>query len=135
MNDEVNEVSFSATDYPITVAEVLQASEMLDRLLSWEERDQLVDCLAYQPDVGEHLVGGSGVRFNVFEFGDGEACRDVTVVYLFHDLNMPLYVLAVYEGEKVFRPESDEEETVNNLAAGIVHNWIKGAKKRAASKT
>ncbi|WP_204113480.1 hypothetical protein [Shimia biformata] len=125
----VESVPFQATEYPITVAEVPQASEMLDELLGDEQRDELVDCLAFQPDIGEPLGDCSRVRTNVFAFDTVGGKSEVTVVYFFHDLNMPLYILAVYEGEKEFSPDSLEEETMNRLAAELVQTSIKDARR------
>lgn len=131
---EVEKVTFLATDYPITVAEVPNATAMLDALLDQRQRDELIDCLAFQPDVGETIGGCYGVRRNVFAFGTNEEARDVTVVYFFHDLNMPLYVLAVYEGDRHFEPDTWEEETMNSIAAELVRTSMKGAKTASANK-
>lgn len=131
---EVKKVPFSATDYPITVAEVPQASSMFDEILTWKERDELIDCLAFQPDVGEPLGTCPGVRTNVFEFGEEGAAREITVVYFFHDLNMPLYVVAAYEGQREFLPNSWEEKTMNSIAAELVRTCIKEAKRASGNK-
>lgn len=125
----VEAVPFQATEYPITVAEVPQASEMLDGLLEEKQRDELVDCLAFQPDIGEPLGECARVRTNVFAFDTHGGCSEVTVVYFFHDLNMPLYILAVYEGEKQLAPNSLEVSTMNSLAAELVQTSMKGAKR------
>jgi len=127
----VETVAFKATDYPIAVAEVPQASEMLDRLLSAKQKDELVDCLAFQPDVGEPLGDTSVVRTNVFEFEISNGCNEVTIVYFFHDLNMPLFILAAYEGGEVPAMSSKEETKMNTLAAEIVQEYRKSAEQRA----
>lgn len=124
---EVSNLPFCASDYPITVAEVSAACETLDRLLINSEREELINGLAYQPDNGENVNGCPGYRSRVFEFEDGVQFRSVTVVYFFHDLNMPLYVVAAYEGEVEIRPQSWEEETMNSLAAQLVQACHKGA--------
>ncbi|MFL4468865.1 hypothetical protein ACERZ8_02890 [Tateyamaria armeniaca] len=126
-------VPFMATDYPITVAEVPQATVMLEELLTECQRDELVDCLAYQPDVGEPLGKLSQVRTNVFAFETANGFDEITVVYFFHDLNMPLYILAVYEGERVSGPTTREEITMERLAAELVQTSIKDARKASNS--
>lgn len=130
---EVSNLPFSASDYPITVAEVPSASEALDRILKSCEREEVVDGLAYQPDNGECIPNCPGYRSRVFEFEDENSKRAVTVVYFFHDLNMPLYVLAAYKGEVEIQPQSWEEETMNSLAAQLVQTCHRGA-ERASSK-
>ena len=102
---------------------------MLDGLLTEKQRDELVDCLAYQPDVGESLGECYGVRTNVFAFDTSSGASEVTVIYFFHDLNMPLYILAVYEGHIQFSPDSLEESTMNSLAAKLVQTCIKDARR------
>ena len=125
----VPKVPFSATDYPITVAEVPNASAMLDELLSEEERDELVDCLAFQPDVGQPVEDCVGVRRNVFEFGSEENAIEITVFYFFYDLNMPLYVLATYFGDEEVTPSKEDEKIMNDLAARLVERYQNGTNK------
>lgn len=129
----IDNVPFSATDYPITVAEVSQATVMMDKMLSATQRDELVDRLAYQPNVGEVLGKCAGIRSRIFEFETSCEKKEVTVIFFFHDLNMPLYILAVYIGEKVFSPKPWEENEMNSIAAELVQACIKGAQKAAVN--
>jgi len=119
----IENVPFAANEYPITVAEVSLASEMMDKFLSVEQRDELVDCLAFQPNVGEAISASSMVRRNVFEFEDsGGKAFEVSAFFFFHDLNVPLYILAVYIGDYEVQPNEREVETMNKLAAELVEH-------------
>lgn len=131
----IEKVPFAANDYPITVAEVRTASKKMDALLSIEQRDELVDCLAFQPNVGEIISASSMVRRNVFEFEDvlGRAF-EITVFFFFFDLNVPLYILAVFEGDYDVKPTEQETETMNKLAAKLVENQNDVAEKLKQSR-
>jgi hypothetical protein len=48
--------------YPIEIAEMRSASRDLDRLLTREEKDQLVDYLAFHPDAGAIIPETGGIR-------------------------------------------------------------------------
>ena len=129
----VPNVPFAATDYPITIAEVPSASTALDRLLNEEERDEIISCLAFHPEIGETIEDTGGYRCNLFEFGEGMENRLIRVVYFFFDLNMPLYVLAVSQGGQELILSSGEKTEMKELAAVLVTQNKKSAKKALGS--
>jgi len=119
----LQQVPFTATDYPISVAEMPTASKKLDKLLSENERAKMTDCLAFEPDVGEPLLGGSGIR--KFEFESEENNCTLSIAYFFHDLNIPLFIIAVQKGEMQIPLSTREEETLMKLSRGIIHEYRK----------
>jgi hypothetical protein len=91
-----------AGSYPITLAEMQTYSQDVDRIFSIEEHERLKTFLALHPENGDVLIGTNGVRVLKWpiKVKKNESC--LRIVYLFRDLNMPLYLLAVYEkGEKI----------------------------------
>ena len=47
------------------------------------------------------------------------------VLYYFHDLNMPLYILAVYSKGEVLRLTQREEREMAKLVKVLVHTWAR----------
>ena len=91
-----------AGDYPITIAEMRNYTEDADNYFELEEHERLKDFLALHPESGRILADTGGVRvlqWPIKQTAQGAAAR---IVYYFHDLNMPLYMLALYRrGERI----------------------------------
>jgi hypothetical protein len=88
--------------YPITVAELRSYSEDADKLLGEEEHDRLKERLAFLPDSGDMLAGTGGVRKLLWPYKDRRGRkREALILYFFRDLNMPLYLLAVFANANV----------------------------------
>lgn len=101
----------TAKDYYITVVEMPGFSRDADRILSEEERQHLASCLAFHPFAGDPIDGVTGVWLFRWPPGDDAQDRSVRVVYFFRDLNIPVYLLALYEkGERLMITDQDKEE-------------------------
>ena len=88
-------------EYPISIVEVKSFSRDADRLLTQEALHSIVDFVALHPSAGDLIPDSGGLRILRWA-RDGKGKRaGVRVVYYFRDLNMPLYMLAIYgKGEK-----------------------------------
>jgi hypothetical protein len=66
------------------------------KLMDHAERGKLVEYLAYNPTAGDLIPGTGGVR--KIRWGlEGRGKRGgARVIYFFHDLEMPLYLLDAY---------------------------------------
>ena len=90
------------TVYPITIAELVSYSRDADELFDGDEHEHLKEFLAVYPEGGDVLPGTGGVRKLVWPVKRQGKVSEMQVVYLFRDLNMPLYLLAIYpEGERI----------------------------------
>jgi hypothetical protein len=89
-------------DYAITLAEMPTFVRECDRLFAEEERMKMLTHLAINPEAGDVMPDTGGVRKLRWRIHDrGKRCG-VRIIYYFRDLNMPLYLLALYvKGEKV----------------------------------
>jgi hypothetical protein len=81
--------------YPITIAELHSYSCDADRLFDRDEHEKLKEFLAFNPEGGDVIAGTGGVRLLRWPIKNpgNDAKR---IVYYFRDLNMPLYLLALY---------------------------------------
>lgn len=97
--------------YPITIAELKSAQRDLQRLLSEEEANQLFDFLAVNPESGDVIPETGGIRKLRWK-GQGKGrSKGVRICYFYHDLNMPLFILAVYaKGERLRLSKREEIE-------------------------
>jgi hypothetical protein len=81
---------------PITVAETDEFLAATKKLMDDEERAELVLYLAYNPTAGDVVPGTGGVR--KLRWGlEGRGKRGgARVIFFFHDMEMPLYLLEAY---------------------------------------
>jgi len=86
--------------YPITVVETHSYATDADRLFAGERHERLKELLAFNPEHGDAVKGVEGVRQFIWQTEDGGK-DDVQIVYFFHDLEMPLFLLALCQGEFV----------------------------------
>ena len=81
---------------PITVVELRTFDTAARRLWGEEERQAFVDFVAHHPSAGDVIPGTGGlrkVRWSVPGRGKRGGAR---VIYLYHDLGMPVFLLTVY---------------------------------------
>ncbi len=107
--------------YPITLAEMNTYTVDADRLFGSEEHEQLKQFLALHPECGDVIADSGGVRLLVWPLRQSSDRAPMRIVYYFCDLNMPLYLLAIFtEDERIdltatFRAELTQ--LVNELVA------------------
>jgi hypothetical protein len=111
---------FSADRYMITIAESRGFSADAERVFSSEERDALIETIAWQPIVGDVIDEPSGVRMIKWPAKSQGRYGVARVVYYFRDLNTPVYLLALYEkGERLMLSQR-ERTVIRALVAEIV---------------
>lgn len=114
---------FRANDYNITIVELKSFQVDADRIFSEEERDSLADFISASPQTGTIISGTGGIRklrWNAKGSGKRGGAR---VIYYFRDLNMPVFMLAVYaKGEKV-NLTAREREQMHKLVDHLVNQY------------
>jgi hypothetical protein len=81
-------------NYPITIAEMPNYTRDADRCFEIEEHEALKSLLAWNPESGTVLDGTGGVR--ALQWPVRKTSAMPWVLYYFRDLNMPLYIIALY---------------------------------------
>ena len=119
MLEVIPTVPWLAGDYPIAIAELRSASKDLERLLSERERDQLIDFLAFHPEGGEIMPGTGGVRKTRWPYKGKGKSRGLRIIYYFHDLNIPLYILESTARAKFCGPQKGR----NGICANSLRLW------------
>ena len=76
----------------ITIAETEPFQKKAKRILSTEEKEDLIDYLAENPASGDIIQGTGGIRKLRWSIGSKGKCGGVRVIYYFHSGIMPLYL-------------------------------------------
>ena len=120
MFEVIKSVPWQAYEYPISIAELRSATKDMDRILSEDERHKLTDYLAFNPECGDVIPGGQGIRKYRWPYREKGKSGGLRVIYYYHDLNMPLYILAVYSKGEVLRLSKREELEMGKLVKELV---------------
>ncbi|MDE2133882.1 MAG: type II toxin-antitoxin system RelE/ParE family toxin [Alphaproteobacteria bacterium] len=85
-----------AQSAPVTVVETPEFLAATRKLMDEDERVQLVDFLASNPETGDLIPGTGGVR--KLRWGlEGRGKRGgARVIYFFHSEKLPLFVYSIY---------------------------------------
>lgn len=105
---------------PITVVELDEFLGATRKLMDDEERAELVVYLAYHPAAGVVIPGAGGVR--KLRWGlEGRGKRGgARVIYFYHDMEMPLYLLTAYAKNEREDLDQLEIKATRKLAAVLV---------------
>ena len=104
---------------PVTVVELRSFLRMAADIWDEADRADFVDFIARNPDIGDLIPGLGGIR-KVRWRRPGMGRRvGARVVYYYHDLDMPLFLLLAYA--KAWRGDMtpDEKKRVHDLASAI----------------
>jgi hypothetical protein len=124
--------------YPIEIVELEKYWQEADQCFGIEEHERLRSFLAFNPEVGHVQDGTGGVR--VLQWRCQKSRKIVRIAYYFHDLNMPLYVIALYKraSEMDVGVRAELKKLVDELVAQYREEWstiilrqLKGGKEPA----
>lgn len=102
-----------------TVVETQPFLRRVEKLLSDEERRELIDYLAFFPEAGDVIPDTSGVRKMRFAaMGKGKS-GGVRVIYYFLDEDTPLFALLIYGKGEQDNLTPDQKKVVRAFAEAI----------------
>lgn len=107
----------------ITVAETRTFQDKAARLLSAREREELVAYIAEHPAAGVVMEGTGGIRkLRWTRAGRGKS-GGVRVIYYFHDVSMPLYLLTVFGKNEKANLSKAERNSLSRAVKALVASW------------
>jgi hypothetical protein len=112
-----------AKDYPITIAELHSFQKDADKVFTHEERKDLAHFLATDPSAGDVIPGTGGIRKIRWMAQLGGNHGGARVVYYFRDLNMPLFLLAVYVTGERANLTSSERSQMRSVVALLIDQY------------
>ena len=115
---------------PITVVETPSFLRDVKKILTEEDRGDLIAFLAYNPTAGDILRGTGGVRkIRWAREGEGKS-GGFRVVYFFHSTDIPLFALSVFAKNEKANLTQAERNELKELTAILVNEYRrKGVKK------
>ena len=106
--------------YVITVAETSEFARRARKLLSEEERSELIFFLAAHPKSGAIMEGTGGIRkMRWGREGKGKS-GGVRIIYFFHNEEMPIYLLTLYGKNEKDNLSASERVELTKLARLLV---------------
>ena len=112
----------------ITVVETLPFIRQAERLISKEERDDVITFLSRRPKAGILIRGTGGIRKVRWSKGDQGKSSGVRVIYYFHSDLMPLYLVTVFGNNDKSNLTAEECNQLAALGERLSSIWIR--KKR-----
>jgi mRNA-degrading endonuclease RelE of RelBE toxin-antitoxin system len=108
---------------PVSVIEFAGYRRGASELLTEEEQDAVIDLIAYEPTCGNVMPGTGGLR--KVRIGRGGIGRrgGARVVYYFHDVDVPIFLLAIYAKSAKADLKAGEKREFSALVKEIVARW------------
>lgn len=107
-----------------TVAEVPEFIRRADKLMSVDERRDLVSFLAAHPRAGVLMEGTGGVRKLRWERQARGKSGGVRVIYYFHSEAIPLYLLTIFAKNEQANLTHAERNELAGLVDALVSAWL-----------
>jgi hypothetical protein len=118
---------FGATNYGITIVELVSFQNNADRIFNDQEREDLSDFISANPVFGDVIPGTGGIRKLRWRARGNGKRGGARVIYYFRDLNMPVFLLAAYaKGEKMNLTTHERE---------LMHRFVQTLVREQASRS
>jgi len=105
------------------IAELPSYIRLAAKLLSEDERRDVIDCLAAHPTAGALMEETGGVRKLRWGRGGQGKSGGVRIIYYVHDEQMPLYLLTLFaKGDKANLSKAERNELAK-LVNVLVSIW------------
>ena len=115
---------------PITVVETLTFKRQADGVWDDDEREGFIDFIARNPEAGDVIKDGAGVRkVRWGRAGTGKR-GGARVIYFFYNLDTPLYLLLVYAKAVRADISADAKKAVREFAESIKQGHRRPAARR-----
>jgi len=107
----------------ITVAETQPFQRKAARLLSSNEKAELIAYLSMHPSAGVIIKGAGGIRKLRWARSGGGKSGGVRVVYYFHNEMVPLYLLTLFGKNEKANISMEEKMILSKTAKKLVKYW------------
>jgi mRNA-degrading endonuclease RelE of RelBE toxin-antitoxin system len=114
---------FLASDYMITIVELSSFQADANEVFTDDQLDKLIDFISANPHYGDIIPATGGVRKIRWGAGHKGKRGGVRVIYYFRDLNMPVFLLAVYKKGEKLNLTMGEREAMRHLVDQLVANY------------
>jgi hypothetical protein len=108
-----------------TIAETPEYIRLASKLLSEEERRDVLTYLAAHPKAGDLMEGTGGIRKLRWSRGGSGKSGGVRVIYYFHSEVLPLYLLTLFAKNERANLSKAECNELAGLVEYLVAAWTK----------
>jgi len=104
----------------ITVVETRPYQERAAKLMTKEEQFDAITMIAQDAECGAVMRGTGGIRKARFAIGGRGKSGGVRLVYYFHNLDMPVFMLAVFAKNEKANLSAAERASLKGLTRTLV---------------
>lgn len=108
----------------ITIAEVPEYVRQAEKLLTADERQDILSYLAAHPKSGDLIEGTGGIRKMRWGRGGRGKSGGVRVIYYYHSEVMPLYLLAMFAKNEQANLSKADRNSMAKLVGILIATWI-----------
>lgn len=88
-----------------------------------DERTEVINMLAASPDCGDIVPGGGGIRKVRFAIGSKGKSSGVRIIYYYHNVKVPLFLLAVFAKNDQANLTKAETNMLGNVAKMLARKY------------
>ena len=107
----------------ITVVETSSFISAAKGCMTDDERSEAIDMIAQNPECGSILVGGGGIRKVRFSVGGRGKSGGVRIVYYFHNMDVPVFLLTVFAKNERATLSKDELSQLAKVAKTLARKY------------
>ncbi|SRR6266568_501130 len=107
----------------ITVVETASFMADAKSCMSDEERSEAVSMIAANPECGDVIPGGGGIRKVRFAIGGRGKSGGVRVIYYYHNERVPVFLLAVFAKNDQANLTKAETNMLGNAAKMLARKY------------
>ena len=109
----------------LTIAELPNFIRQAEKLLGYQERQDVISYLAEHPKSGDLIEGTGGVRKLRWGRGSQGKSGGVRVIYYFHNSTIPLYLLTLYAKNTRSNLSNSQRHELFELTSQLVNVWLR----------
>lgn len=102
-----------------TVIETPQFIKQADKVMSGDDRKELIDFVAHNPLSGDEIKGTGGVRKVRFAIGNKGKSGGVRVIYFYYNENNPIFLFSVFAKSNKTNIDNNEKNELKKLTAAL----------------
>jgi len=107
----------------VTVVEAPEFATRAEKLMSREEKDSLILYLSMNPAAGVVVPGAGGVRKLRWALAGRGKRGGARVIYFFHNLQLPLFLLSVFAKNQRADLSQDEKNRLRDFTRRLVATY------------
>lgn len=106
-----------------TIVELSLYQKRAIDLLDQEERREIIDYLASNPDAGDIMQGTGGIRKLRWKRGSSGKSGGVRVIYFYRNMNIPLFLLTLYAKGEQDNLSKAERNNLKKMIEQLVNHY------------